>query len=411
MKSIVIFFLLVTLSNLGRAVQSDYFVDLEGFQKNNAFMSSRAARLKAGEDLHLSKKLFWTPTAGLSAGKSRLEINGKPGPTTDYWQANASINLFRGGSDWARLNQAEYSEQSLKFSIQNEELRIETLASDLIFKSIYFKEQLRLQQEIQALKLEALKVIKDRYRRGLVPSSEVLKYDVEVVQQKIKVRQAELDLKQNDISVKSNFVDSIKSQTWPFKVAQKLALDLNDKQLALPKIEKKYWDLKSSEANWQATQRGHWPSLDLSVQYQELDVNGPRQKELSTALVLSFPLWSKYETASAASSAFAEYLAADADYRFVVQSGNLEKDFLSSKVEIARMNLMDSIENLEKSKTLYTEILRAFKLGRVSSNDLIAEQGRLLSSENNLIDAQLSFHQTIVDSCVLYGLLIKKCIQ
>jgi outer membrane protein TolC len=99
------------------------------------------------------------------------------------------------------------------------------------------------------------------------------------------------------------------------------------------------------------------------------------------------------------------------DYRDTEQSLQQRSQFLKEKVDLARQNLIESKKNLDKAKRLYQDILKSFRLGRISTNDLFIEQNRLLDSENDLALSQLSFHQSLMESCALAGTEASGCLR
>jgi outer membrane protein TolC len=179
----------------------------------------------------------------------------------------------------------------------------------------------------------------------------------------------------------------------------------------LPISEQKYWISQSREQAWLATKGLHWPSLDLHLQYQEAPISQRTSKQVVGVITLSLPIWNQYETSSRISSAYADYIGALNDYKDTIQTLDQRTMFLKEKIETARLNLYESKRNLELSKKLYEDILKSFRLGRISTNDLIIEQNRLLESENNLALSQLTFHQSIIEACTLSGIQSSACLQ
>lgn len=408
------FFILVAFSHLRvLAVPLEFYNDLENFQQKNLSLDVEKAKLKASEDFHLSKKLFWTPSLSVSTIKAKNTLNGASTLEQDYLQSQISLNLFRGGADLALLNQADAEEKSQNLAVKNEELRIDLLASDLIFKALYLKESLRIQEDLYKLKEESLKVTKERYSSGKTPLQEVTKSEVDLNQQKNKLRLASLTIIENEVSIKSAFIDSVKSQIWPFAENENFSFlsDQTNTQEKNPSVEQKYWDLMSRESSLSAAKRSYWPTIDLSVQFQDSPIKDQTTHQVMSLLTFNFPIWSQFETAVSVSQSKATYLKAEADYRSLEQTARLKKDFLSKKVEIVRLNLIDAKKNLKKSTELYNDLLRSFRLGRLSTNDLLIEQGRFLESASNSLSAQLSYHQTVVESCVLQGIRVRDCVS
>lgn len=394
---------------------TDYFQDLENFQQKNLSLHVQKGKLSAANDDFFSKKLFWTPDISVSLGKTKTELNHNSVEEYDYAQASAFLNLFRGGVDWARLDQAEALQNAQSLALKNETLRTDITASDLIFKALYLKESLRIQEELFKMKEDSFKIVKDRYTQGKIPQQEVSKSEVDLAQQKNKVRLSALNLAENEFAIRAQFVEALQSQDWPFSERETFIFanqpqGSKNKQ-KLPSVEQKYWVARAGEFSWKAAQRAYWPSLDLAFQYKEFPLKERDNQQWTSMIELKIPLWSKYETASSVSSAFAGYLEANAEFESTERAALIKDEFLKKKIEIVRQNLGDAKANLEKSKNLYRDLLKSFRLGRLSTNDLLLEQNRLLESASSLADSQLSFHQTVVEACALQGFRVPACLK
>lgn len=385
-----------------------FFNDLDNFKNKSLSLKTENQYLDASSDNLLSRQLFWTPRLTLSATQSEKRVDDEKTFEGNYWQADASLNLFRAGSDYNSLQgaKAEYKAQNLK--VHNQALDVEVKAADLIFKSLYLNEVVRIQEQILKLKQESLKIATDRYRQGKFPSQEVTKSEVDLILQKNRLRTAQLDSAENKSQIMSLFIANIQTKTWPF--ADKATPRLPE-ATRLPLVEQKYWLSQSRENSWRSSRGGHWPSVDLQVQYQESPIKERTTNQLVGLLTLSLPLWSQYETAAKVSSAYAQYIDSLNDFRNTEQSLKQKTLFLKEKMETARLNLVEAKKNLETSRKLYQAILSSFRYGRVSTNDLFIEQNRLLESENTLALSQLTFHQSLIETCALAGSQSAECLR
>lgn len=400
--------LLLSLMASAHAEITPFFGDLENFKNKSLTIQTEEQNLVASNDLLLSRRLFWTPKLTLSLDKNRTRLNNVEVLDSDSINADLTLNLFKGGSDWNSMKDAKAQRSAQRLQVLNENLRVEVKASDLIFKSLYINESQRIEEKLLKLKEESYKIVKDRYNQGKTPLQEVTKSEVDLVQQKNKLRTAVLDLSENRSQIASLFINVIQTKTWPFD--EKTMPKLPD-SAKLPVAEQKYWISQSREQAWQATKGLHWPSLDFHLQYQESPIRQRTDKQVAGVLSLTLPIWNQYETSSQISTAYAAYIGALNDYKDTDQALQQRTLFLKEKIEIARLNLYESKRNLDLSKKLYEDILKSFRLGRISTNDLIIEQNRLLESENNLAISQLTFHQGIIEACTLSGLKSSECLQ
>ncbi|MGZ3770921.1 MAG: TolC family protein [Bdellovibrio sp.] len=399
---------------LGLAAQAsapNFFIDLENFKNKSLQLNTEKQNLKASDDLLLARSLFWTPKLSVSLNRNKSGINSDLGSsvdTTDSLSADLSLNLFRSGSDLNSLGDADAQRKAQELQVLNESLRVEIRASDLIFKSLYLLESQRIQEQLLMLKQESLRIVKDRYYQGKLPLQEVTKSEVDLVQQKNRLRSAQLDLKENQTQIFSSFVTEIKTKSWPFDEKIKPQLTGTEK---LPLVEQKYWLSQSRELNWKSAKGEHGPTLDFHMQYLESPLNANADKQWLGLLSLTFPLWNQYGTSAKVSSAYAQYIGAINDFKETEQSSIQRTLFLKEKIEIARLNLAEAKQNLDTSRKLYQDILKSFRLGRISTNDLFIEQNRLLQSETALAVSQLTFHQSLIESCTLAGLNSSDCLR
>lgn len=404
----VFIFLLLSLGIAAHASSSNFFGDLENFKNKNLNLQTEKQNLESASDLLLSRKLFWSPKLSVSVNQSQSKLNNLTTSEGNSLSAEATWNLFRSGADLHSMQDADAQKKAQELQVLNEALRVEIKAADLIFKDLYLSESQRIQEQLLKLKEESLKIVKDRYHQGKLPLQEVIKSEVDLTQQKNRLRSAQLDLAENKSQISSLFVTEIQTKKWPFseKVNPRFPTDRK-----LPLVEQKYWLSQSREEIWKATKREHGPSLDLRLQYQESPLNERKDQQWVGLLSLSLPIWNQYETSAKVSSAYAQYIGAFNDFKDSEQSLDQRSIFLKKKIETARLNLEEAQKNLETSRSLYQDILKGFRLGRISTNDLFLEQNRLLDSENTLALSQLTFHQSLIESCALVGFKSVDCLQ
>ena len=399
--------LLLKLISAVHASPVVFFEDLENFKNKNLNLQTEKQNLNASSDLLLSRKLFWTPNLNVSANKNQTKINSVNVSDGNNLSADISLNLFRGGSDWNKMKDAEAEKTAQELQVTNEALRVEVKASNLIFKSLYLTESERIQEQLLKLKEESLKIVTDRYKQGKLPLQEVTKSEVDLIQQKSRLRSASLDSSENKSQISSLFIENINTNAWPFSESTNLKLPTSSN---IPLVEQKYWLSQSRDEIWKASKGLNFPSLDLSVQYITSPIKERTDKQWVGLLSLSFPIWNQFETSATISSNYAQYIGALNDYKDTEQTLKEQALFLRIKIESSRMNLSESKKNLETSRKLYQDILKSFRLGRISTNDLFLEQNRLLDSENALALSQLSFHQSLIETCVLAGLKSSDCL-
>lgn len=391
-----------------QAAPTAFISDLNNFKSKNLKLQTEQQNLDSASDLLLSKKLFWTPTLSISANQSQTKLNSQNISDYNYLQADISLNIFRGGSDLNSLFSASAAKKAQQLQLQNETSRVEIKASDLVFQALYLAESLRIQEQLYKLKEESFKIVKDRYSQGKIPSQEMVKSEVDLTQQKNRLRIAQLDVLENKTNILSAFITEIQTKEWPFD--EKTILEVTRGE-NLPIIEQKYWIAESREQAWRAARGLHWPSLDLQIQYQESEIKNREKKQLIGLLSLTLPLWNRYDSSSQISASYTQYITAFNDYRDTEQTLRLKNSFLKEKILVSKQNLVEAKKNVQSARKLYQDILRSFRIGRLSTNDLFIEQNRLLESETILAQNQLTFHQSLIEACALSGANAMECIH
>ena len=227
-------------------------------------------------------------------------------------------------------------------------------------------------------------------------------------QQKNKLRSTILDLIETKSQILSLFTGEIQTKDWPF---DETTMAKTNPGPNLPLIEQKHWSSLAGEEAWKSIKGNHWPTVDFHLQYQEADIQYRKSNQLVGLVSLTLPLWNRFETSAQVSTAYSQYLTALNQYKDTEQSVTQRNLFLQEKTKVTRLNLADAKRNLQAARKLYQDVLKSFRTGRISTNDLFIEQNRLLENENSLALSQLSFHQSLVEICSLTGLSSAECLR
>ncbi len=222
------------------------------------------------------------------------------------------------------------------------------------------------------------------------------------------LRQSEIDLAQNEAAYKAFFVDELLTKEWPLTEAQSLALSEGEGSFVTKTLKERALGLEHS---WKAARNLHLPSLDLALSYRELPLKSPNAGTWSGTLELSIPLWSRFELASASAQSYASFVEAEGLASNAEREELLRRDFVKKKIKLSFENIKESRLNLEKSDRLYRDMLRSFQLGRLPTNDLFIEQTRKIDSRLLFTRSRLSFHESLMEACALWGLSARSCLR
>lgn len=392
--------------------RQQFLADLDLFRQKALSLTAERAKLDADGTTTLSRLLQITPSVTGAIGKTETRINndltGRGKSIHDYWRLSGNWNLFRGLGDYHAWQAARNSESAQGFQVRSEELRIELEGAKVIFNRLHLRDVKAAQDELLKLKQETLRLGRSRYSQGKIPLQDVTKMEVDLSQQANVVRQAEIELAQNEVAYKAFFVDGLKTQDWPLTEAQGLALSEGTGSFALKRLHAR---ASSFEHSWKSGRSRHLPSLDLSLSYQELPFRRPNTKTWSGTLELSIPLWSRFEISAAAAQSYAGFVEAESAAAAAEREDSLRREFVKKKTTLSYAAIREARLNLEKSDRLYRDMLRSFQLGRLSTNDLFLEQNRKIDSLLSYTRSRLSFHESLMDACALWGLDARSCLR
>lgn len=400
-------FIFITLFSSGAFAGAEFFADLDNVTTQNPDLKTLKAHGLTLESLRFSKSFFWSPELSLSTGKTTYNSNQQSRSEGDYWKATATWNLFQGGSEYRKSKAADAAYSSYLFEIQDERKQVELAGALLIFKKIFLIEKFEVLSRLVALKQESLKVVQQRFQHGQIPRQEVTKSEVDLAQAESRRREAQIELIDNSTQIKNIIGADFVTKTWPFNIQQKMKSNTNLAQLAL--LQKLEWSKTSRQELYKAADGAFWPSLDLQVDYKEAPLHSNPEKSTTAALVLTIPLWSRWDSKATQAQAYEDLRRIENQLAQTQREIKNRRDVALEKLELTRKNLIDSESNLEKSKRLYEDILKNFRLGRITVNDLFQEQTRLLEVEQNNLSQKLSFHSSFVESCYLLSEALKSC--
>lgn len=402
--------LVILLATSTLHAQQFFFDDLEKIQVRSLSLQSEQEKRRAADDVSLAKNLFWTPTLSLSAQKDQRSTHvndlGTEFTDSDSWSASGSLNLFRGGSNWKIKKSADHLLKAQQEKVEDEILKLESRASAIIFQQLYLSDIIEATKNLVKLREDSHKIVLAKYHQGKSPLQEVVKSEIDQSQQQTRLRNLEIEALENQAKWKTLWIDGIKTKQWPFKITQAIRSNKNHS----PEVNQLENLKLSSENLWSSSQASHLPTLDLTANYTELPIKERSTQQWYAGLTLTIPIWNRYETAAQASSAYANYIATKNQYEDVKRFELAQREILSKKIDLARQNLMDSKMNYDKSEKLYRDMVKNYRLGRMSTNELLIEQNRLIDSQLNISQTQLEFHKTLVEGCAVTGLTIKNCL-
>jgi outer membrane protein TolC len=395
-----------------------FFDEIAKMREKNILLSARSAQLEAIHDNAISKKLFWVPTLSLSAGTQKtVQVPSYfEAKASSYWKASSAWNLFKGGADFYSKQTSEFQERGQNYNYQNESLLIDTQLASIIFQQLYLNDVIKSTENLLKLRENFHRIVLEKYKTGKLPFQEVEKSDIDKNQQENRLRNLQIENLENKTQWRALFGEDMKTQNWPFLTNQHISgilaneVDLGSNNL-VPELAKLENLSLASENNWKSAKSDYWPQFDFALEYQAGLDKDNTNKVWSGGVFLTIPLWTKYETAAKVSASFAEYMNAKSQFEAAKNLNKAKKDNLDQKIQLTRKNLDSAKINLEKSEKLYEDMLKSFSFGRISMNELLIEQNRLIDSQMGLSQSEWDYHKALLEACNILGKTLETCLS
>lgn len=384
-----------------------FFADLDQVQSASPSLKSERERLNALRTLLTSRKFQWTPSLSASIGKqtplgaTNLDLD------QEIWRLDAQWNLWNSGSSWKAHRASEREWEAQKLQTLNESLQLEGQAARAIFRTLYYRDVLQSGKELVRLRAESHRIVLEKFKRGQIPRQEVSKSEVDQSQQETRLRSLEVEALEIRAQWTALFDKPPQTDSWPFAEDLRLAPLRETGSPLTRRLEKL---AEAAQAQYSATWALHFPSLDLAASLIQSPWQSSQSPQWSASLLLTIPLWNRYETTAAAASAGADWTRAQGESDLQKRTERGQREILAEKIQLQKKNLTDARTNLEKSRKLYADMLKAFRHGRLSVNELLIEQNRLIDSEISLAQSRLAFHEALLEHCAITGLRLRDCL-
>ena len=128
MKIFLLLFINFYLLNTYAAVKNDsqaFYNDIQMIESKSLDLINEIENLNSKNEIYFSKKMAFTPSLNLSAGKDFLNANSRGWNSADYWKISSTWNLLKFGQDIHGLNSAKYSLESQQYRVADEKLKLQ----------------------------------------------------------------------------------------------------------------------------------------------------------------------------------------------------------------------------------------------------------------------------------------------
>lgn len=392
-----------------------------GFKDAFLRLKSEDPRLKAAQASvnsaqtnALAAKLTFLPTLSASANRrwqGAIDRNRR----VDTLSAVAELNLFAFGRDYFNLKASDQSLMAQKSSFLQVELDVEKEIFSALLDVIVASENVKILEEIEKLKGDLLKVTQARYKRGLDPSSELLRAQVEVANATAKTQSARSDLSLvvATLNALSDTQVEIKA-SWPLDLSKQRSKmkELLHRKFSLeerPDYQKANYELLAATSQKKGILAEYLPSLDFSVSRNYTE-NYFNEWETTYLLSINFTLFSGGTTMAKRDLLEAQRMASQSQMTLAKRSAPESFEAQMKNLERGHETLEARLKTLGLSTKLYEENLSLFKSGRRALFELLLDQERMLTSKQLANIGQRDFYSAMMSVCLELGSSLGGCL-
>lgn len=404
MRCIVIIFLLLSSSTFGVSFQDNLKLLLD----NDANLTQEKQYLEYYEATKKSGYSRFLPSVALNSIKSYQKYEGSTRTQTNRNSLDLSLDLFKFGQDFFYLqsNNSLYKAQENK--IKSQLLQSEVTLSDLLFRYIELKNDIEIREDILKLKDKAHSVAQARYNAGQLSLQDLQKVEIDLNNSMAQIENQVMALSSLLINI-ANYGDVENMDiAWPWENKLANIEGLSEQKLKLGEHPSYNYSRFNTEA-LRYQKKGVISSLfgNLNLTYskgetEDLETNYFYNDE-RVILSFTFPLFENFNSWSSYKKAVADEYTGRLNFR------NTER-FLEESIKSMQQNLKAALrtyrlrnQTLKLSTKLFTNSLNQFQKGRLSVNDLILDQDRLLQTKLLANSGSSTLHQSIVNLCQALG--------
>ncbi len=390
--------LIFILSSLSAQAQKVGFEQvLNKILSNNTEISIQESLQKSNESLLSASQMAWTPSLSATLTQTKFKESGADAIDSDSATVGLSLNLFKGGDTYYGMQSARVLAESGRYELKAKKLSVRLAASYLIFNRNKLYQEIAIAEQVVKQKEESLRVAKLRFGRGQLSNQDLQRVEIDLAAGRTSLRELKVYELEVANEVQVLYGEDIPFIEWPwlnFSEANIKKDKLKSKTPEILSLSKKsdYFKYKLKESR-----SGFMPRLDLNLNYAVSPIRDQDINQFTTSLVLTIPIWDRWETAAQNQIAAENLVQSELSYKKRAQEVELQKNSVEQKITLTKESLQEALTSLEKSRKLYADTLRSFQMGRTSVNDLFLEQQRLFNYEISYQTQVLNFHKSIAE--------------
>lgn len=354
---------------------------------------------------------FVLPSVNLTLSKveEKEELGGN---SFNYEQGglNFSLSLFSFGADYANLKASKHALKSYKNLITENLIAREEVLIDKLLTYIARKNVVEIQEEILQLKLRLFQISKRRFNNGGFSRDDLTRVEIDYLNAKTEALIAEqslLEIENELDAFGSTKYKSLSHFPWNKKFNKnniQKVLTFETNLASHPSVQRLQNSLDSKLDLITKEKRAHFGqiSLGFSQTYNNSEIT-EEQFGQRTSLNLVIPIFEKFSQQKNLELARAEALTAKSYLDFTKRELNSSQKTLKSRFKLSFKNYQIRKDTLSGAKRIFNSSTNQFRKGRISTNDLLIEQDRYLSTKLLTNRAIYTMHLEYMKLIHFYG--------
>lgn len=351
----------------------------------------------------------FTPKINLLASETRQTTPDATDtlPARRAGAVNVGANLFRSGTDFAALKGANHDIDASEESLNDQKLKAEDDAASILIGFISRSLERDLIAQIVGLKVDSVKIARERYSRGLLAQQEVDKTQIDLDNAQARRIDADVLLSsaRATVSARLGAFQSVNLE-WPWKTSivtgpRPDAIEFKlenrpDFRASLQTLEAEGWRRHASRA-------ALLPSLDVIASYGNFDLSQSGRRDWSAVLTLTIPVFEGFAGWSASRIQTLTKQQAEIAREVITRSAGAEIESYKVGFNEARGSAIAREKTSKLTRALFTDNLQRFRLGRASANELSFDQQRLLDAQILEVEGWATAHLSFMRLCHALG--------
>lgn len=339
--------------------------------------------------------------------------------------ATISMPVYRFGADEIQRKIARLNDREKPIAEVKAQIEAEMEASLLLVEYIKTAKLKSLQEKLVAGRNEILEEAEKRFKSGLLAAEEVARLRIDFSSTALDRQDANHRERLLAGKLATRLQGKLLKDSWPWR--ESLLAKAKDWD---PLVKSDFAErhtiagaalkVKLSQLELESARARSLPSLNLQATISKAlgrsSDFGPRSQDSldpkwSAALGLNIPIFSRFEDRNNIESA-AKKLAA-AEHRLEVQNLSTTENLVSATSTLkTSLDAVRSREGvLSESQANLSKTRQRFRQGKISANDLAADEARSLELEKGLILSYAELHGAVIHLCGAADLRIAACWQ